>query len=142
VRTVTSWDDGLARDSASIVATAGAWVLVEDLHGDQYGGRSRSLMRVDVRGGTRLLLSSFGCLYGYDQPGCPDGTDFGDAAIAPSGAGAYEVYDFASHATTLRAFGVSGAMIALADGPVNALRVTSTQAFWTQAGVEHSALLP
>jgi hypothetical protein len=143
VRTVASWDDGLARDSASIVATAGTWVLVEDAHGDQYGGVSRALTRVDVRGGKRLQLSGYGCLLGYSQPSCPDGTNFGKVGIAPSGAGAYEVSDLASHTTTLRGFSPRGIFATFADGPVEALRVTKTQVFWTQAGVEHQApLLP
>ncbi|MEY2441799.1 MAG: hypothetical protein QOJ46_1225 [bacterium] len=143
VRTVTSWDDGLARDSAAIVATAGLWVLVEDAHSDQYGGVSRALTRVDVRSGRRLLLSSYGCMLDYSQPSCPDGTSYGKVGIAPSGAGAYEVSDLASHTTTLRGFSPAGIFATLADGPVEALRVTSTQVFWTQAGVEHQApLLP
>jgi hypothetical protein len=143
VRTLTSWDDGLARDAAAIVATAGTWVVVEDTHGDQYGGVSRAVTRVDVRGGRRLLLSSYGCLLDFSQPSCPDGTNAGKLAIAPSGAGAYEVSDFASHATTLRGFSPQGIFATLADGPVEALRVTTTQVFWTQAGVEHQApLLP
>lgn len=58
VRTLASWDDGLARDGAAIVTTAGTWVVVEDTHGDQYGGVSRALTRVDVRSGRRLLLAA------------------------------------------------------------------------------------
>jgi hypothetical protein len=142
VRTLASWDDGLQRDAAGIVATAGTRVLVENSHGDQYGGTSRSLERFDVRSGRRLLLASFGCQLDYTLPQCPDGTNFGEAAIAASGAGAYEVSDLAAHTTTLRAFDAAGAFTTLADGPVEALRVTSTQVFWTQAGVEHSAPLP
>jgi hypothetical protein len=143
VRTLASWDDGLARDAAAILATAGTWVVVEDTHGDQYGGVSRAVTRVDVRSGRRLLLSSYGCMLDYSQPSCPDGTNSGKIAIAPSGAGAYEVSDLASHTTTLRGFSPAGIFATLADGPVEALRVTTTQVFWTQAGVEHQApLLP
>jgi hypothetical protein len=143
VRTLASWDDGLGRDSARVVATAGTWVLVEDAHGDQYGGVSRALTRVDVRGGHRLLLSSYGCMLDYSRATCPSGTNFGKVGIAPSGAGAYEVSDFATHTTTLRLFSPKGVFANLADGAVEALRVTGTEVFWTQAGVEHQApLLP
>ena len=57
VRTLASWDDGLTRDWASVVATAGTFVLVEQGHGDQYGGVSRSLKRVEVRDNRTLGLS-------------------------------------------------------------------------------------
>ena len=65
VRTLASWDDGLSRDWSSIVRVAGTFVLVEDGHGDQYGGVSRALRRVDVRTGRRLTLSGYGCVVGY-----------------------------------------------------------------------------
>jgi hypothetical protein len=143
VRTVASWDDGLSRDGAAIVATAGTWVLVEDTHGDQYGGVSRALTRVDVRGGRRLALSSYGCMLDYSQPSCPDGTNFGEVGMAPNGAGAYELSDFATGVTTLRGFSPGGAFATFATGAVDDLRVTSRQVEWTQAGVAHTApLLP
>ena len=65
IRTLSSWDDGLARDWANVVATAGLYVLVEDGHGDQYGGTSRALTRVHVRSGKRLALSGWGCQLGF-----------------------------------------------------------------------------
>ena len=74
VRTLASWDDGLQRDWANVTATAGLWVLVEEGHGDQYGGVSRSLTRHHVRSGRRLHLSGYGCQIGWDAQTCPDGT--------------------------------------------------------------------
>ncbi len=143
VRTLASWDDGLSRDWSNIVATAGLWVLVEDAHSDQYGGTSRALTRIHVRSGWRLSLSGYGCQREYAGPICPSGTDYGKAGIAPSGAGAYEVTDFATTTTELRGFSPSGAFASLATGAVEALRVTSRQVEWTQAGVAHTApLLP
>ncbi|MEA2194451.1 MAG: hypothetical protein QOG42_885 [Solirubrobacteraceae bacterium] len=142
VRTLASWDDGLSRDSASVVATAGTWVLVEEGHGDQYGGISRSLARYEVRSGRRLPLAGYGCQIGYADHGCPDGTNFGAVVLASSGAGAYELTDLASATTTLLAFSPAGAFSTLADGPVQALRVTSTQIAWTQGGVAYAAPLP
>jgi len=141
VRTLASWDDGLGRDSGSVVDTAGTSVLVQEAHGDQYGGVGRSLTRIEVRRGRRLVLSSYGCQLGGDQH-CPDGSDYGEAGIAPSGAGAYELTDLASGATTLQAFNPAGAFTKLADGPVDALRVTSTQITWKQGGISHTAPLP
>ena len=142
VRTLASWDDGLVRDWASVVDTAGTWVLVDEGHGDQYGGVSRSLTRIDVRRGKRLRLSGYGCQLVPGQPGCPDGTNYGDVGIAPSGAGAYELTDYASGVTTLQAFNAAGAFTKLADGAVDALRVTRMQIRWTQAGMGHTAALP
>lgn len=143
VRTLASWDDGLSRDSSRIVATAGLWVLVEDAHSDQYGGTSRALTRVDVRGGRRLALASYGCQLDYSRPSCPDGTSFGKTGIAPNGAGAYEVTDLATATTTLRGFSPKGVFATFATGAVEALRVTSSQVEWSQAGVQHAApLLP
>jgi hypothetical protein len=142
VRTLAAWDDGLSRDWAHVVTTAGTWVLVEEGHGDQYGGVSRSLTRFEVRSGKRLALSGYGCQIGFDGRGCPDGTNFGDVALAASGAGAYELSDLATATTTLQAFNPAGLLTKLADGPVEALRVTRTQVVWMQGGVTHAAPLP
>jgi len=142
VRTLASWDDGLVRDWASVVDTAGTWVLVDEGHGDQYGGVSRSLTRIDVRRGKSLRLSGYGCQLAPGLPRCPDGTNYGEAGIAPSGAGAYELTDYVSGVTTLQAFNAVGAFTKLADGAIDALRVTSMQSRWTQAGIGHTAALP
>ncbi len=142
VRTLASWDDGLSRDGANILTTIGTWVIVEDTHGDQYGGVSRAVTRVNVRSGRRLLLSSYGCLLDYTQRTCPDGTSFGELVIAASGAGAYEVTDFATSTTTLRSFSAAGAFATLATGAVDRLRIEGPQILWSQAGVEHAAPLP
>jgi hypothetical protein len=143
VRTLASWDDGLTRDWASVVATAGTFVLVEQGHGDQYGGVSRSLKRVDVKHNRTLGLSGYGCQISFGSPtGCPSGTNYGEVDMAASGAGAYEVTDLSTSTTTLQAFAPAGAFTKLADGPVDALRVTSTQITWTQGGVAYDAALP
>jgi hypothetical protein len=142
VRTLASWDDGLSRDWANVVATAGTHVLVEEGHGDQYGGVSRSLTRVEVQHGRRLELSGYGCQAAYAGPRCPTGSDYDEVAMAPSGAGAYERSHFADATTALWAFGRGGALTKLADGAVDALRVTRTRITWTQAGLAHSAPVP
>jgi hypothetical protein len=142
VRTLASWDDGLSRDWSSVVRTAGRFVLVEDGHGDQYGGVSRSLTRVDVQHGRRLSLSGYGCQLGYSMQACPDGSSHGRVGMAATGAGAYELTDFATRTTTLQAFSPGGAFTKLADGAVDALRVTSAGIAWTQAGAQHTAPLP
>jgi len=143
VRTLAAWDDGLSRDWAHVVTTAGTWVLVEEGHGDQYGGVSRSLTRYDVRSGRRLGLAGYGCQVGWGGPSsCPDGTNFGAVVMASSGAGAYELSDLATTTTTLQAFNSRGVLTKLADGPVEALRVTRTQIAWVQGGAAHAAPLP
>jgi hypothetical protein len=143
IRTLSSWDDGLSRDWASVVATAGLYVLVEDGHGDQYGGASRALTRVHVRSGRRLALSGWGCQLGSGgPPHCTDGSDYGEIAMAATGAGAYEVTNLASGRTTLQAFDAAGTFSKLADGAVDGLRVTPTQVQWTQAGTAFAAPLP
>jgi len=142
VRTLASWDDGLSRDWAKVVATAGTWVLVEQGHGDQYGGVSRSLTRFGVRRGQRLQLSGYGCQIGFDGHNCPDGTDFGEVALAASGAVAYELSDLAAGTTMLMAVGPGGAAIKLADGPIDELRIAGGQITWTQGGVARAAPLP
>ena len=142
VRTLASWDDGLSRDWAGVVATAGTWVLVEEGHGDQYGGVSRSLARYDVRSGRRLWLAGYGCMIGYDDRGCPGGSNFGAVVLASSGAGAYELSDLASATTTLQAFSPAGVFTKLADGPVSALHLAGAQIAWTQDGVSYTAPLP
>ena len=142
VRTLASWDDGLMRDWANVTATAGLWVLVEEGHGDQYGGVSRSLTRHHVRSGRRLHLSGYGCQIGWDAPTCPDGSNFGDVVLASSGAGAYELTDLAAATTALQAFNPAGAFTKLADGPVEGLRLAGPQIAWTQGGVAYTAPLP
>jgi len=142
VRTLASWDDGLGRDGANIVATAGTRVLVQDTHGDQYGGTSRALTRIDVRDGRRLSMSSYGCMLDYSWQTCPSGTNFGEVVMARSGAGAYEFSDFAAHTTTLRSFSAAGVFATLAAGAVDALRLEGTRIAWTQAGVQYTAALP
>jgi len=143
LRTLASWDDGLSRDWASVVKTAGTWVLVEEGHGDQYGGTSRALTRHDVRSGRQLSLSSYGCQIDLGSGrSCPDGTSYDDVVLASSGIGAYEVTDLATATTTLEAFSPAGVFTKLADGPVEALRVTRTQVVWMQDAVEHRAPLP
>ena len=142
VRTLASWDDGLSRASASLVRTAGRFAIVEESWGDQYGGTSRSLTRIDVQHGKRLSLSDYGCMLDYMTPGCTSGTSTGKLGMASTGAGAYELTDFATKTTTLQAFSPSGTFTKLADGGVDALRVTSAGIAWTQAGIQHTAPLP
>ncbi len=142
VRTLASWDDGLSRDGATIFATAGWWVIVEETHNDQYGGTSRSLTRVDAQGGRRLVLSSYGCQLDYTRPACDSGTNAGEVVMAASGAGALELSDYAAHTTSLRAFSPAGVFSTLAEGTVDALRIAGTQIVWSQAGVERTAPLP
>ena len=142
VRTLASWDDGLSRDWSSVVKIAGRFVLIEDGHGDQYGGVSRSLTRVDVQHGKRLGLSGYGCMLGYPMATCSDGTSHGKLGMTATGAGAYEVTDLATQTTTLQAFSPNGAFTKLADGTVEALRVTSAGIVWTQSGVQQTAPLP
>jgi hypothetical protein len=142
VRTLASWDDGLSRDWANVVRTAGTWVLVEEGHGDQYGGVSRSLKRYDVRTGRRLWLAGYGCQLDFSDHGCPSGSNFGSVVLASSGAGGYEVIDLATSTTTLEAFSPAGAYTKLADGPVEALHLAGPLVAWTQAGVTYSAPLP
>ncbi|CAN5476128.1 hypothetical protein BH20ACT17_BH20ACT17_02680 [soil metagenome] len=142
VRTLAAWDDGLGRDWGSIVDTAGTWVLFEQGHGDQYGGVSRTLTRVEVRHNRRVTLSSYGCMLGWDLAPCPDGTNYGLVGIAPNGAGAVALSDFATGTATLQAFDSAGVFTKLADGVIEALRVTTTQINWRQRGIGHTAPLP
>lgn len=146
IRTLASWDDGLSRDWAYVIATAGTWVLVEEGHGDQYGGVSRALTRHEVRTGRALSLSGYGCMVGFGGPpgstGCPDGTNYGKVRLTSTGAGAYELSDLATATTSLQAFSPSGALTKLADGAVDTLRATRTQVVWTQGAVEYRAPLP
>jgi len=143
VRTLASWDDGLGRDFASVVDTAGLWVLVDEGHRDQYGGVSRYLERTGVRGNRRFGLASYGCQLWYSpSPSCPDGTDYDEVGIARNGAVAVELSDLAAGTTALHALSPSGMSTKLADGAVDALRVTSTQIRWKQSGVSHTAPLP
>lgn len=143
VRTLGSWDDGLGRDGAAVVAPAGTWVLVSESWADQYGSVSRYLARHDVRHGTTLGLSSYGCMISLGTPGfCPEGTDYDEVGIARSGAGAIELSDFETQTTTLEAFNTAGTLTKLADGPIDDLRVTSKQITWSQGGTTHAAPLP
>ena len=139
VRTLASWDDGLSRDWANVTATAGTWVLVEEGHGDQYGGVSRSLTRHDVRTGRRLSLSGYGCQAGLGGPGgCTSGSNYDEVGLASSGSGAIELTDLATATTALWAFSSDGVLAKLADGAVEGLRVTRAQVSWKQAGVAHA----
>ncbi|MCA1656117.1 MAG: hypothetical protein LC713_00080, partial [Actinobacteria bacterium] len=115
---------------------------VEDGHGDQYGGVSRALTRVDVRSAKRLALSSYGCTIDYSQHGCSSGSNSGDIAMTASGAGAYELTDLATHATSLQAFSPGGTFTKLTDFAVDDLRVTSMQISWTVGGVVFGAPTP
>jgi hypothetical protein len=146
LRTLAAWDDGLSRDWASVVATAGTWVLVEEGHGDQYGGVSRALTRHDVRTGRALSLGGYGCMVGFGGPpgstGCVEGTNPGKVRLTSTGAGAVELSDLATATTSLQAFSPSGTFTKLADGAVDTLRAMRTQVVWTQGGVEHRAPLP
>ncbi len=140
VRTLASWDDGLSRDWASVATTAGTWVLVEEGHGDQYGGVSRSLTRHDVRTGRRLSLSGYGCQVGWGGPNtCTSGSNYDEVGLSASGAGAIELTDLATATTALWAFSSGGVLAKLADGAVEGLRVTRAQVSWTQDGVAHTA---
>lgn len=147
VRTLASWEDYAG--GGSVLATAGTWVLVS------FGaGNGRSLTRIEVRHNKSRLLSLHGCPpYGEDCERYGDGMDHGKAGIARNGAGAVELkhYDvdlptdtpgFVRHPTTLHAFNPAGAFTTLSDGPVDALRVTSTQITWTLYGMNHAAPLP
>jgi hypothetical protein len=146
LRTLAAWDDGLSRDWAYVIATAGTWVLVEEGHGDQYGGVSRALTRHDVRTGRALSLSGYGCQVGFGGPpgssGCSQGTNYGKVRLTSTGAGAVELSDLATATTSLQAFGPAGRFTKLADGAIDTLRATRTQVVWTQGGVEHRAPLP
>jgi hypothetical protein len=142
VRTLASWDDGLSRDRSNIVLIAGTFVIVEDRHGDQYGGISREVRRVDVRSGKRLALSSYGCIIDLEQHGCSSGTNAGDVAMTSSGAGAYELTDLATQTTSLQAFSPAGTFTKLTDFAVDDLRVASVQITWTVGGVVFGAPTP
>jgi hypothetical protein len=143
VRTLAEWDDDAGRQFGGVVDTAGTWVLVYQGGYDQGGGQELTLSRIDVRHDTPLVLSRYSCSTGaVPSPPCPDGTDYGRAQIAPSGAGAFELIDNASKTTTLKAFNPAGAITTLADGAVDSLRVTRTQISWTQLGSAHTVPLP
>jgi hypothetical protein len=137
VRTLASWRDSSA--AASVLDTAGTWVLVEERFADSDdGGVGRSLTRVEVRHNRSKQLAGASCH--FSELPCRNGTDFGEAAIAPSGAGAFEQIDL--NGPSLQAFGATGVLTKLADGAVGALRVTRTQIRWTQAGARHAVALP
>jgi hypothetical protein len=143
VRTLASLDYRPSRDWANVVATAGTWVLIEEVHNDLAGGRSRSLTRYDVRSGRRFSLSHYGCQRALDGPiRCPDGTDYGHVGLAASGAGAIERTDLATGRATLWAFGADEVFVALAEGAVDTLRVVRGQVSWTQPGVARTMPLP
>ena len=142
VRTLASLHYRPSRDWAKVVATAGTWVLVEEVHNDEDGGRSRSLTRHDVRSGGRFSLSRYGCEGTVPGPiRCPEGTDYGDVALAVSGSGAIERTDLVTGLTQLWGFSTE-AFVWLAPGAVEALRVTRSQVMWTQNGVAHTRSLP
>ncbi|MEY2516731.1 MAG: hypothetical protein QOJ89_4089, partial [bacterium] len=140
VRTLASWDD--ERDWSKIVLIAGTFVIVEDGHGDQYGGVSRIVTRIDVRSAKRLSLGGYGCQIDYATPVCSSGTNVGDVGMTASGAGAYERIDLATNTTTLQAFSPAGAFTKLTDFAVDGLRVTSVQITWTAGGAVFGAPTP
>ena len=143
VHRLASWDDDLERDSYSIAATKGLFVLIGYGHSDQYGGRASSLARYDGRTGNEVTLAGYGCqIEGYMQTSCPDGTSYGKYVLAASGAGALERTDLATQITTLQSFGPAGALAKLDDGPVDSLALDGTEIVWTRAGAEHRAPLP
>ena len=142
VRTLASWDDGLSRDWSTIVLIAGTFVIVEDGHGDQYGGVSRALTRVDVRSGKRLSLGGYGCMIDSTARTCTSGTNVGELGMTASGAGAYERTDLSTNTTTLQAFSPAGVFTKLTDFAVDDLRVTSMQITWTAGGVVFGAPTP
>jgi len=142
VRTLASLVERPSRDWAKVVAMAGTWVLVEEVHNELSGGTSRSLTRHDVRSGGRFSLSHYGCRRAPDAPiRCPEGTDYGHVAVAASGSGAIERTDLATGLTQLWAFSTE-AFLWLAPGAVDTLRVTRSQIRWTQHGVAHTRQLP
>lgn len=106
VRRLAEWSDGLGRDGAEIAGTAGTFVLIGISWGDQYGGASSSLARMDVRTGRRVLLAGFSCNANLD--GCRSGTEYRRAVIAPSGAGALELFDLDTRGHFLYAFDSEG----------------------------------
>jgi hypothetical protein len=143
VRTLASLVARPGRDWAKVVATAGTWVLVEEVHNDLSGDRSRSLTRHDVRSGRRFSLSHYACRRALDGPiRCPEGTDYGHVGLAASGAGAIERTDLATGIPTLWAFGTDEVFVSLVEGAVEALRVTGSQVSWTQRGVTRTLPLP
>jgi hypothetical protein len=143
VRTLASLDDRRSRDWAKVIATAGTWVLVEEVHNDLDGRRSRSLTRHDVRSGGRFTLSHYGCQRALRGPiRCPEGTDYGDVGLAPSGSGAIERTDLATGITTLWAFVTNEVFVRLTEGAVDTLRVTPSQVSWTQPGIARTVPLP
>lgn len=142
VRTLASLHYRPSRDWAKVVATTGTWVLVEEVRNDEDGGRSRSLTRHDVRSGGRFSLSRYGCQGAVAGPlRCPEGTDYGDVALAVSGSGAIERTDLATGLTQLWGFSKE-AFVWLAPGAVEALRVVRSQVMWTQNGVAHTRSVP
>lgn len=143
VRTLASLTLRPARDWAKVIATAGTWVIVEEVHNDEDGRRSRSLTRHDVRSGRRLSLSRYGCQGTVLGPiRCPEGTDYGDVALAASGSGAIERTDLATGLTQVWAFTANDVFVWIAAGAVDALRVTRWQVSWKQKGVVRTVPLP
>lgn len=139
VRTLASWKD--ASVSAEVIRTAGTSVLVEETSSDQdQGAFNRYLTRIEVRHNRALTLSSYGCNI-IEMP-CHSGTESGPAGVAPSGAGAVELTDLETGVTTLQAFNLAGTFTKLADGKVDALRVTSKAITWIQNGVAHTSSVP
>lgn len=143
VRTLALLKYRPARDWAKVVATAGTWVLVEQVRNGEDGRRSRSLTRHDVRSGARFSLSRYACQGALLGPiRCPEGTDYGDVALAASGSGAIERTDLATGFTQLWAFVSNEVFVWLAPGAVDRLRVTRSQVRYTQRGVARTTPLP
>jgi hypothetical protein len=152
VRTLAEWDD--YSGVSSVMDTAGTYVLLSANATDpDSGAYGRSLTRIEVRRNKTLELAGRGCPPGaFDCDEYGTGAEFGKAAVARSGAGAFERNEVTTKVvgtlvlhpriTTLQGFDAAGALTTLADGAVDDLRVTSTQVSWTQAGVAHTAPLP
>ena len=142
VRRLARWDDGLGRAGGGIVATRGYHVLISESWGDQYGGTSETLRHVDARTRRSTTIAGYGCQLHYSQPACPEGTTYGKLVLHRSGAGAIELTDLATGATSLESFDPRGALARLDAGPVDALRIEVAEIVWVRAGLERRAPLP
>jgi hypothetical protein len=142
VRRLAAWDDGLGRASVDVVGTKGYFVLIDDAWSDQYGGTSRTLLRVNARTRRRATLASYGCQVDFGHPACSDGTAYGKVVLAPSGAGALELTHLDTGVRTLESFDPAGTSAVLDEGPVDTLSIDGDEIVWTRAGTERRAPLP